>query len=218
VGLLLDSGPPEDVVGGGDDGGGDEGGGDDGGGDDGGGDDGGGDWGDGDVGGDGFADAGDGDGLTNAGEKDILLLGELLGLADVACPWVADGRPVPAGPPLPLGLPAPPPWLEVLVPGWLLFSKLANVSRICPSATTPATTRTTAPATARAGRNQATAGPIGLRRRAPALRDRFAEAQAMMPPRTGSDRSRPPSPAAPAAVVSSSAPAAEPDRMVLNQD
>ena len=144
-----------------------------------------------------------------------MLLGELLCLPDVAFPWVADGPGEGARPPLPLGLPAPPVWPEVLVPEGLSFSKLANVSRICPRAKTPATTRTTAPATARAGRNQAIAGPIEPRRGAPALRGHFAEAQATMLPRTGSDRSRPP---APAAASSASAPAARRDRTVLNQD
>jgi hypothetical protein len=167
--------------------------------------------------GDGLAEAGDGDGLADAaGGANTLLLGEPLGLDDVALPWVADGLPETAGPPRPCVLPGPPVWLEVLVPGGLSFSKLANVWRICPRAKTPATTRTTAPATARAGRNQTIAGPIGPGREAPALRGRFADAQATMPPRTGSDRSRPPAPAA--ASLSASAPAAEPDRTVLNQD
>ena len=48
-----------------------------------------------------------------------MLLGELLCLPDVAFPWVADGPGEGARPPLPLGLPAPPVWLEVLVPGGL---------------------------------------------------------------------------------------------------
>jgi hypothetical protein len=170
-----------------------------------------------DVGeGDGLGDGGGGDGLVDAaGEVNTLLLGEPLGPGDVAFPRVADGPPETAGPPLPLVLPGPPVWLEVLVPEGLSFSKLANVWRICPRAKTPATTRTTAPATARAGRNQVIAGPSEPRRGAPALRGRFAEAHATMPPRTGSDRSRPPTPAA---ASSASAPAAERDRTVLNQD
>jgi hypothetical protein len=56
-----------------------------------------------------------------------------------------------------------------------------------------------------------------------AWRGRFAEARAAMPPTTGSDRSRPPSlavlaPAVPAVTASASAPAADPDRIWLNQD
>ena len=166
----------------------------------------------------GLGDAGCGDGLADvaaAGDVNALLLGEPRGPGDVAFPRVAAGPPEPAGPPLPLVVPGPPVWLEVLVPGGVSFSKLANVSRICPRAKTPATTRTTAPATARAGRNQAIAGPIEPRRGAPALRGNFAEAQATMPPRTGSDRSRPP---LSAAASSASDPPAERDRTVPNQD
>jgi hypothetical protein len=170
----------------------------------------------GDGAGDGLIDPGDGDGFAEAGgEMNTLLLGEPLGLDDAEFPPVADGLPESAGPPWPLVVPGPPVWLEVLVPEGLSFSKLANVWRICPRAKTPATTRTTAPATARAGRSQVIAGPSEPRRGAPALRGHFAEAQATMPPRTGSDRSRTP---APAAASSASAPAAERDRAVLNQD
>lgn len=185
----------------------------------------------GDVGvGDGLGDVGDGDGEAGAGGLGdehgagagyTLLLGLLPGLADVAWPWVADARPGTAEP-LPLGLPGPPPWLEVLVPGGLSFSSPMNVPRICPRAKTPATTRTTAPATARAGRNQVIAGPAEPRSEEPAVRGRLTD-WAAMPRRMASDRSCPFSPAvpAPSAVLASpaaSAPAAEPDRSVLNQD
>jgi hypothetical protein len=90
-------------------------------------------------------------------------------------------------------------------------------------AKTPATMSTTAPATARAGRSQAIAGPTELRSGELAWRGRFAEARAAMPPTTGSDRSRPPPRAAlalagPAVTASVSAPAAAPDRIALNQD
>ena len=172
----------------------------------------------GDGDGDGLADSGDGDELADAGEVGALLLGKLPGLAVAALPWVADCPPEVAGPALPLVPPAPPDWLELLVPDGLPLVRPTR-SLICPRAKTPATTRTTAPATARAGRNQAIAGPTDMRRGAPALRGHFAEAQAAMPPRTGSDRSRPPSPAGPAAVASSAvASPAPPDRTVLNQD
>ena len=178
----------------------------------------------GDVGdGDGLGDGGEGDGLGDAGgggfadaagEVNALRFGEWPGPGDLPFPRVAGDLPE-TRPPLPLVVPGPPVWLEVLVPEGLSFSKLANVSRICPRAKTPATTRTTAPATARAGRNQAIAGPIEPRRGAPALRGNFAEAQATMPPRTGSDRSRPP---VSAAASSASDPPAERDRTVPNQD
>ena len=145
----------------------------------------------GDGDGDGLGDAGDGDGLADAGEGDTLPLGELPGLAVAALPWVADCPPESAGLALPLVPPAPPDWLELLVPRRVAACPGRACSWICPRAKTPATTRTTAPATARAGRNQAIAGPTDMRRGAPALRGHFAEAQAAMPPRTGSDRSRP---------------------------
>ena len=171
----------------------------------------------GDGDGDGLAD-GDGDELADPGEGDTLPLGKLPGLADVAFVWDADGLPECARPALPLVPPCPPDWLELLVPDGLPLVR-PIFSWICPRAKTPATTRTTAPATARAGRNQAIAGPTDMRRGAPVLRGRFAEAQATMPPRTGSDRSRPPSPAGPVAVASSAvASPASPDRTVLNQD
>jgi hypothetical protein len=90
-------------------------------------------------------------------------------------------------------------------------------------AKTPATTSTTAPATARAGRSQAIAGPTELRSGELAWRGRFAEAQAAMPPTTGSDRSRPRWLATlalvlPVVTAPVSAPGADPDRMWLNQD
>jgi hypothetical protein len=167
----------------------------------------------GDVGvGVGLGDTGDGDGLADAGgEVNTLLLGEPLGPGDVALAWDGD-VPESAGPALPLVLPGLPVWLEGLVPEGLSFVS-PIVAWIFPRAKTPATTRTTAPATARAGRNQAITGPSKPRRGSPALRGRFADAQATMPPRTGSDRSRPPAPAA-----APSATAAERDRTVLNQD
>ena len=74
----------------------------------------------GDADGEELCDAGDGDGLADVwGEVNTLRLGELLGLPDVAFPWVADDPAEGARPPLPLGLPGPPVWLEVLVPGGL---------------------------------------------------------------------------------------------------
>jgi hypothetical protein len=169
--------------------------------------------GDGDGDGDGLADPGDGE-LTYAGGDDTLPLGVLLGLGDVAFPWDAGDVPESTGAALPLVLPGLPVWLGGLVPeGLPLVSPI--VCWIPPRAKTAATTRTTAPATARAGRNQVIAGPTEPRRGSPALRGRFAAAQATRPPRTGSDRSRPTSPAA---ASSASAPAAEPDRTVLYQD
>jgi hypothetical protein len=161
----------------------------------------------GDVGdGDGLAEVGDGDGLADVGDGDGDGLPTGGGEADkhgpgdgtvllcvVVAPCLADPDRLRLGAPelfsvapLPLVLPVPFPLLEleVLVP--VAFSKPSmNPSRICPRAKTPATTSTTAPATARAGRNQAMAGPAGLC-------DRLPEAQAVMPPRTGSDLSRPP--------------------------
>lgn len=172
----------------------------------------------GDGDGDGLGDAGDGDGLADAGEGNTLPLGELPGWGVEALPWDADGLPESAGLALPLVPPDPPDWLELLVPDGLPLVR-PTFAWICPTAKTPATTRTTAPATARAGRNQAIAGPTDMRRGAPALRGHFAEAQATMPPRTGSDRSQPPPPAGPAAAASSAvASPAPPDRTVLNQD
>jgi hypothetical protein len=149
-----------------------------------------------------------------------LLRGEPLDLADVAFPWGADGVTEGAGPPVPLGLPGLPVWVEVLVPGE--FPLVSPI--VCwnfASAKTPTTTRTTAPATARAGRNQAIAGPIASRSGAPALRGRFAGARPARDPRTRSDRSCPLSPSAVAsgAVPSPApAPAARRDRTALNQD
>jgi hypothetical protein len=161
--------------------------------------------------GDGLMDAGDGDGLKKAGEEDTLPLGSLLGLADVAFDWDVGDVPESTGAALPLVLPGLPVGLEGLVPEGLPFVS-PIVCWIPPRAKTAATTRTTAPATARAGRNQVIAGPTEPRRGAPALRGRFAAAQATKPPRRGDDRSRPTAPAA------ASAPAAEPDRTVLDQD
>lgn len=154
-----------------------------------------------------------------AGVGDTLPLGELPGLADVAFPWVTDGSGETSRPPLPLVPPGPLGWLELLVPGVLSPVSPAN-TWMFPRAKTPATVRTTAPATARAGRSQATARPAGSRSGAPALRDRFGEARVARLPRTCSDRSCPPLSAAPAPAVTSSASAAaaEPDRIVLNQD
>jgi len=151
----------------------------------------------------GLADVGDGAGdgeLTGgvpAGEHapaegtSTLPLGVLPGLADLLVRGVADGLPEPAGPPLPLVPPAPPGWPELLVPGRLSFASPTSVPRICPRAKTPATTRTTAPATASAGRSQVIAEPTVLRNGAPAL-------PAVRPP----------------AVT----PAAKRDRIVLSQD
>jgi hypothetical protein len=177
-------------------------------------------------GGNGLADAGDGDGVTDVGEEGILLLGVLLALVGVALPWVADGEPEPepAGLPEPLVLPGPPTLLEVWVPDEFPFSREANGPRRPPMAKTPATTSTTAPATARAGRSQAIAGPTEFRSGAPAFCRRRAEAQASILLRMGrNDRSRPPSLAAltlasPAVTAPAPAPAAEPDRIALNQD
>jgi len=182
--------------------------------------------GDGDGDGDALADVGDGAGEVTggglagehaAGEGNSALpLGVPPGLAGVALPWVDDGPPETAGPPLPLVLPGPPSWVEPLVPDGLSFTKEASVPCSPVRAKTPATTRTTAPATARAGRSQAIAGPTGIYRGAPALRGGLAQPRAMAPWRAGrTDRSRPP---LPAAAASPPSPAAEPGRMVLNQD
>jgi len=99
-------------------------------------------------------------GVHGAGEgTSTLLLGSLPGMADIVFPWVADGPPEGAWLPLPLVFPGPPDWVEPLGPSGPLFPTPTNVARIPPSAKTPATTRTTAPATASAGRSQAIAGP-----------------------------------------------------------
>src|SRR5262249_32067190 len=130
----------------------------------------------------GLADVGDGAGdgeLTGgvpAGEHapgegtSTLPLGVLPGLADLLVRWVVDVLPEPAGAPLPLAPPAPPPgWPGVLVPGRVSVARRTSVPRICPRAKTPATTRTTAPATASAGRSQVIAEPTELRSGAAAL-------------------------------------------------
>ena len=188
-----------------------------------------------DVGvGDGLGDAGDGDGDRLAdwllgdgqgvGDADTLLLGVLPGLLKVPLPWVGDDPAWPAGPPWPLVLPGPPVWLESTAPRVLSPVREANVPWICARANTPATTSTTAPATARAGRSQAIAGPTALRSGAPAFRRRPAEAWAPTLLRMGrKDRSRPPSLAAPAlalpvAAASAVTSSAELDRIALNQD
>ena len=112
-----------------------------------------------------FAGDGDGDGEATwggpagecaAGEgNSTLSLGLLPGLADVPPPGLDDCCPRwPARPPWPFVVPGPPPLLEVVVvPGALSFWMEMNVPRSCPRAKTPATTSTTAPATARAGRS-----------------------------------------------------------------
>src|SRR5205814_1653671 len=101
--------------------------------------------------------------------------------------------------PEPKACPGPPALSEVTVPGALEFAgEPNNVLWTGVRAKTPATTSTTAPATARAGRSQAIAWPTEMRDGELAWRGRFAEARASMPPTT--------------------APAADPDRIVLNQD
>ena len=140
--------------------------------------------------------------------------------------WVDDGVPELqlAWLPEPLGVPPPPGLLEPWEPDEFPFSKEnPNGPRSPPTAKTPATTSTTAPATARAGRSQAIAWPTDMRGGELAWRGRFAEARAAMPPTTGSDRSRPPwlatlALALPVVTAPGSAPAADPDRIWLNQD
>ena len=139
--------------------------------------------------GDGLADVGDGDGdglLTGGGLADLHGPGDGSVLRCVAAAPRLAGLELPrlgeleffkVAPP-PYGLPFPGTWpvCEPLVP--LALSRPRNSPwRICPRAKTPATTRTTAPATARAGRSQAMAGPTDLRC--------LPEAHAVMPPRTG---------------------------------
>jgi hypothetical protein len=132
-----------------------------------------------------------------------------LPVADEVCDPADDLLPEPLGPPFgPLWLVLP----GAIAPLPLL--RLTMPSRICPRANTPATTRTTAPATARAGRSQFITGPGDLR--APPL----DEAQARMPPRTGTEPRRRLAPvvaraALPAAVRSA---AADRDRIVLRSD
>jgi hypothetical protein len=172
--------------------------------------------------GDGLADVGEGDG---DGEFTGGVLGELQAdgaAAALLCCVVAPGLAVreprlAAGfdprsvVPPPLGLPGPPSRLVAVWPSGLSFSRPTNVPRIPPRAKTPATTSTTAPATARAGRSQAMAGPTDLCGRLPA-------AQAVMPPRTGrSDRDRRPGAAAgpPAASGAVPAPDGVPDLPAL---
>ncbi len=135
------------------------------------------------------------------GDADALLCCAVApGLGNVVPRWVGvfDPRSVE---PAPLGLPLVPPWLEVVPLGGLSFSRPMNVPRIPPSAKAPTTTSTTAPATARAGRSQAMAGPADLCGRRPV-------AQAVMPPRTDrSDRGRLPGAAPGLAAASGAVPA-----------
>jgi hypothetical protein len=191
---------------------------------------------------------GDGDGLVDDGEGDgdggvvvgVLVgehgagtgstpptpLGVLPGVVGAALLWVDDGVPEPEFAWLPesLGLPPPPALLEAGEPDECPLSKEnPNGPRSPPRAKTPATTSTTAPPTARAGRSQAIARPTEMRGEELAWRGRFAEARAAMPPTTGNDRSRPPwlatlALALPAVTAPVSDPAADPDRIWLNQD
>lgn len=111
--------------------------------------------------GDGLADAGDGDGLADVSTGGTALLGTpaeaLAPLDEGVLALPGDALPEPRNwEPLPCGLPFPVP-----VPGFelLLPVPLSNPTtvRMDPRAKTPATTSTTAPATARAGRNHAIA-------------------------------------------------------------
>lgn len=138
-----------------------------------------------------------------------------LPLADEVCDPAEDLLPEPLGPPPPW-----PPWLEVpgaIVPLPLL--RLTMPSRICPRANTPATTRTTAPATARAGRSQFITGPGDLRWPPGPPLD---EAQARMPPRPASEPARRAAPLVARAAVPASAAvlsaAAVWERIVLKND
>jgi hypothetical protein len=138
--------------------------------------------------GDGLAVVGDGvgDGLTGGGLGDLhgpgdasvlLCAADAPGLASLERPRLGELEFFSVAPP-PYGLPFPGTWpeCEPLVP--LALSRPRNSPwRICPRAKTPATTSTTAPATARVGRSQAMAWPADLRC--------LAEAHAVMPPRTG---------------------------------
>jgi hypothetical protein len=179
------------------------------------------------VGGGGGDDVGDDSGeelgVTHGDAEELApALCEAPGLLAVPLPLDGAFDP-PAEDAEPLVTPFPPLWLDVpgvMPPPALMLTML---SRICPRANTPATTRTTAPATARAGRSQFITGPGDLRRSS--LGPSLAEAQAMMGPRTGSEPRRPwvPAPAragaaapAPARVLVSAA--AECDRTVLKKD
>ena len=114
------------------------------------------------------------------------------GRAGLDCPRAALDSAYPSSStcaPPPLVLPVPPLWLEV--PGWLPPPSAPKPMKpkpcwIFPRAKTPPTTRTTAPATARAGRSQFITGPCELRR--PSSRPRpgpLDATQAVMPLRTG---------------------------------
>jgi hypothetical protein len=171
----------------------------------------------------GVLDAGEDGASAKGGTRPALPLGVLLGLVSAALLWVVGTEPGVARPPEPSVLPAPPALLEAGAPAESPFVKETNGPRSPPTAKTPATTSTTAPATARAGRSQAIAGPTELRSGELACRGRFPEAWAAMPPTPGSDRSRPPplaalAPALSAVTAPVSAAAADPDRISLNQD
>jgi hypothetical protein len=159
---------------------------------------------------------GGGDGLLDAGG-----LGAGQGVADGAalpCPAEAPDEGVLELPrddvpeartldPVPFAVPGPFPGPEFAVPVPVAFSRPTTV-RIDPRAKTPATTSTTAPATARAGRNQAMAGPTDLRGRLPWIK------VAML----SRDRSAPPSASWPMAVSGLRSVTSERDRILLNRD
>jgi len=117
--------------------------------------------------------------------------------------------------PPPCVLPFWPVWLEV--PGWLGLSEPKPMRpKPCwmfPRAKTPATTSTTAPATARAGRNQAIAVPTGLPRRLAAVLA-GVEAVAML----SRDFSAPPSASWAADVSGARSVTSERDRILLKRD
>ena len=160
----------------------------------------------------GLGDVGDGvgDGLLiggvlgdeqAAGEGTTVPRDEAPGLGALARPQsgLPDLDPITAAPP-PVVLPFTLPWLVFVVPPLEAFSRLTKPCRICPRAKTPATTSTTAPATARAGRSQFITGPGDLCAPSSAPFLVPFEIQASRPPRTGASRpSRPRWPAAPGA-------------------
>jgi hypothetical protein len=143
------------------------------------------------------------------GEEAALTRDEAPGLGALVRPGAglpdldpATGAPAPCG--LPFAL-----WRPEFAPTPLeAFSRLTKPCRICPRAKTPATTSTTAPATARAGRSQFITGPGDLCAPPAATFLVPFETQAIRPPRTGASRPSPPRrPAAPGAAPAPGFPA-----------
>src|SRR5262249_43996640 len=109
----------------------------------------------------------------------------------VALAWAVVGVLEPSWLPEPLVLGPPPELLEAELPDESPFAKETNGPRSPPMAKTPATTSTTAPATARAGRSQAIAGPTQLRRRGLGMRRPLPGGRGRMAP-TAPQGPRPP--------------------------